>query len=574
MDGSISVMTKCPSNAGVIEVTEGGGQMTPSAFYALMFNLKVKEGIYNRDFVKCFCGADHYKEMTHHDRYGIDYTLCLCQECGLLYSNPRMTEDSFKQFYENDYRNIYSDRYEISEEKGNERIKKYVENILKEYEQPMPKTVFEIGCGVGTNLIPFIDSECIGVDYDYTAIEKGQAEGLDLRMGGIEVLEASGKKADLIIMHHVLEHMTDLERDLKRIRDLLTETGVLYVSVPGFYTWDKGSLMQNAHNYQFTGNTLNYVMNVCGFCDYELTEQIQSLWYKTEPMDKILKLEDEHRTIESFLTGDKFLFPKLRMNCKFTISERRENIKYAVKTGVKEITPLKDKYIDGKAIIIAGGPSIKDYAEKIKELKAQGGFVVAIDRMYKWCLDRGIIPDYVVVLDASEDVIESFDTIHPDTTHILVAHARPEVFDKVKDEKAYYFHLQQRGIDFTDVYPKDEYKRLTFINSGSSVALCCLSVSMFLGLKEYHVFGFDCHINDSSYAEGIAGKGCITDVIEVEIDGRIFKTTSSFFSFMRQFIELIMLGRELKMINDVKVYGDSMIKAAALIDIDGDKEEV
>ncbi len=49
---------------------------------------------------------------------------------------------------------------------------------------------------------------------------------------------------------------------------------------------------------------------------------------------------------------------------------------------------------------------INNYINKIKEMKNEGCVIISIDRMYKWCLDNGIIPDYVVAIDGSADVVE------------------------------------------------------------------------------------------------------------------------------------------------------------------------
>ena len=547
--------------------------MSPSSYYALLFNLKVSSGEYSRDYVKCFCGSDNYKQITQKDRYGIDYQLCLCNDCGLLYSNPRMTDESFRGFYKNDYRAIYSDRVEISEMNDVDKIKKFTLGILGEFELPAPKVVFEIGCGIGSNLSPFKECICVGVDYDTEAIKKGRDKGLDLREGGIGVLEQTGLKADLIIMNHVLEHMTDIERDLKRIRGLLSDTGVLYVAVPPFYVNDKYSMFQNAHNYQFTGNTLNYVMRVCGFADFALDENIESLWHKADFMDKGNKFRDEAKTVETFLTQDKFLMPNVRLNCKFTLTNRRNNIKNAVRTGFPEISSLVNIHPDSEGIIISGGSSIESYEDKIKELQSKGAKVYAIERMYKWCINHGITPDYIIALDSSDDVVESFDVINPGTVHILVSQAPPEVFEKLRGYKTYFFHLMQKGIDFSEIYKGiNAGKSITFINSGSSVSLCCMTVAMTLGARNLHIFGFDCHVNEKNYADGITGVGCINDIIEVEIDGRVFKTISSYFAFMQQFFQLYQIAKDNKMLDSVRVYGDSMVKQASKIDLDGDKE--
>lgn len=192
----------------------------------------------------------------------------------------------------------------------------------------------------------------------------------------------------------------------------------------------------------------------------------------------------------------------------------------------------------------------------------------SIERMYQWCLNHGIVPDYIVVLDACDDVIESFITIHPDTTHIIVAHAKPSVVDKLKEFKTYYYHLMQKGVDYSKLY-EDTNQNITFINSGGSVALCTLSIAMTLGSKKLHIFGFDCHVNGKNYAEGITGTGCISETFNAEIEGRTFKTTTAYYAFMQQFFQIYMTGKTLGLLNDVKVYGDSMIKAASKIDLDG-----
>jgi len=551
-------------------MARGARQMSPSAYYALSFNVKVNAGIYKKQDVRCFCGSNDYTQITDKDRYGIDYSLRLCKNCGILYSNPRMTEESFKLFYETDYRNIYSDRGEVGE---TSRIKDLVYDTLKDYELPLPKTVFEIGCGTGSNLKYFDECMCIGVDYDSKAIEKGKAMGLDLYAGGLEVLEELNKKADLIIMNHVLEHFTDIERDLKRVRNLLSDKGVLYVGVPGLYRWDRNSLFQNAHNYQFCGNTLCYLMYCCGFEEYYLNEDIDSLWYKAGCMNKQKRNIEEHRSIGSYLTGEKFLMPQVRLNCKFTLAERRRNIKYSVNSGMPEIKELINIHPDSEGVIICGGPTIEDYPNKIKELQSKGAKIYSIERMYQWCLKHDIVPDYIVALDASDDVGESFTKIHPDTTHILVAHVKPEVVDKLKGFKAYYYNLMQKGVDFSKLYD-DTNQKITFINSGGSVSLCSMSIAMTLGAKKLHIFGFDCHLNGKNYAEGITGVGCINETFNLEIDGRKFKSTTAYYAFMQQFFSLYQTGQFLGLLNEVKIYGDSMVKHAAKIDIDGDKEDL
>ncbi|HDY67750.1 MAG TPA: DUF115 domain-containing protein [Candidatus Scalindua sp.] len=546
--------------------------MPPSAFHALEFNLKVKAGMYEKERVKCFCGSRQRNVLTEVDRYGIGYKLCLCLDCGVLYSNPRLTTESFKRFYETDYRNIYGDIGEAGDE--DKSAKELIYNTIDNYELKKPKIVFEIGCGSGNILKQFKGCDCTGVDYDSEVIGKAGTKGVELLVGGIEILEGLEKKADLIIMNHVLEHVNDLEGDLKRIRDLLADDGILFIGVPGLYTWNLVYMCQNAHNYQFNSNTLYYVMHVCGFSDYYLDEGIQSVWHKAEFQDRKHSYKDEYKHIESYLLrkDDKHLMPPIRMNSKFELKECRANMKYTVSAGVPEITELVGVHPDSEAVIVCGGPSINDYAEKIKALQKSGAKIYSIERMYQWCLKNSIIPDYIVALDASNDVIESFVKIHKYTTHLIVSHVKSDVVDLLKGHKAYYYHLKQKGIDLSKIHNNKEVQRITLIHTGASVSLTCLNIAMTLGATNLHVFGFDCHLSGGDYANGITGVGDIQGVINMEIEDRVFKTTSQFHAFMLQFFEMYQVGKDRGMLKSMKVYGDSMAKAASKIDIDGDKE--
>jgi len=155
-----------------------GGVQSPSAFHALEFNMKVSSGFYNKESVKCFCGSKKHLKLTEQDRYGIDYNLCLCKNCGILYSNPRLTKDSFESFYKDDYRKIYSDRGEVGD--VDTGIKQLIDDSLEDYELPPLKIVFEIGCGTGATLEQFKGCDCIGVDYDESAVRLGRNKFLNM----------------------------------------------------------------------------------------------------------------------------------------------------------------------------------------------------------------------------------------------------------------------------------------------------------------------------------------------------------------------------------------------------------
>ena len=553
-----------------LSVKEGRSISLPS-YYIRQVKMKLASGIYYVETVPCYCGEKDSLPVVEQDRYGFDYRMGMCKNCGILYANPRMTAETYQRFYNDEYRKVYDD--ETTEDVFKNGLKQgatFVE-FLSHFEIK-PKVIFEIGCNTGAWLMPFKEqgAEVYGVDYNQERTEFGRSQGLSLLTGGIEQLEALGKKADLIILHHVLEHFLDLGGELARIKALLSENGTLYVGVPGLYTWDKDLLFQNAHTYQFTAATLTYLMETSGFDELYCDEHITSLW---QPTDVARSRKDvpkqEIPQIWNHLFSEKRRVPQIRTVNKFPIFERRENIRKALSLGFRNIHPLIDSRAGSQAVIIGGGPSVDGEVDKIHALIERGAVVIAIERMYQWCLDNGIVPTYVVALDASEDVKESFQQTHPGVTHLVSVQCPPSVFELLSKENTYIFNTPQRGISMADLWDDHDYDTVTVINAGGSVTICAMSIAMTLGMKDLHIFGFDCHVTNGNYAKSITGVGAISHVYEVEIGERIFKTTSPYLSFAQQFFEILKMARELNQIGMVRVYGDSLVAHMSLEDING-----
>ncbi len=257
---------------------------------------KVKLGQYQLEEYSCFCGGKEGLLISEIDRYGFYYPLVICKNCGLIRANPRMNKAAYEKFYANEYRAAYGaseqpiDELFKSQQKHH-RIKcRYIsENITL----PHRAVIFDIGCDFGTMLQQFANQghEVYGCDYGIEHLDYGRRKtGIeDLILGGYEVLESIEKKADLIILSHVIEHFLELESTLRRIRKLLKPAGICYVAVPGTYKIENSflkndiiGLLQNAHIYQFSLNSLRYVMECCGFSFIKSTEEIEAFFQFSE----------------------------------------------------------------------------------------------------------------------------------------------------------------------------------------------------------------------------------------------------------------------------------------------------
>lgn len=541
-------------------------------YYARRVSSKLASGEYPQEDVACFCGSRDSKPVTQRDRYNIPYQMNLCRVCGILYANPRMTRTAYRKFYETEYRKIYDNPDESAEQAFKSSLIAGSDfKAFLDYFEIKPKSVFDIGCNTGAWLVPFMEdgADVLGVDYG-ESVGLGQEHHIPVIQGGIEEIERTGRQADLIILNHVLEHFLDLEQELTRIWDLLSDSGHLFIGVPGLFTWHRDVIFQNAHTYQFTPETLTYVMECCGFEEVYCDSHITSIWKKA-PYRR-MKTEVSHeaiRSIHNYLFEESRLVPKIRTINKFDMTLRKDHIQAALKSGYPDMAEWTDRFMDQSAVIIGGGPSVNDQLEAIFALKNKGHKILIIERMYEWALANGLTPDFVVGMDASDDVIENFNRLHQDVVHFLALQCPPTVWERLRGHKVYLFNTPQRGIDLMGYWDEHKVETATLVNSGGSVTICAMAMAMALGCRDLHIFGFDCHINTGNYAKGITGVGEIKDILEVTVDGKLYTTTAPYLSFAQEFIKFMNFSKKKNMVKTYKIYGDSLASAISKEDIKG-----
>jgi 2-polyprenyl-3-methyl-5-hydroxy-6-metoxy-1,4-benzoquinol methylase len=540
---------------------------------ALALSEKIKSGEYPTEDVKCFCGADADEVVSTEDRYGIPMQTVLCNECALVRVNPRLTLDAFKQFYNNEYRtlnharyltcNILSDEeergalFERQEVKGGNLVALTVEQDI-----PTPKVVVDYGCHLGGMLVPWkkkFHSEVWGIEWDEKSAEFARAQGVNV-VSSIEELIEKGIKADLVILQDVIEHFTDL-RDVAKIHEIMSDEGYLYVYTPGLFRCNFHSNKQIAHTFYFCANTLHHVMNELGFAATYIDEDCTAFWKKD--LSKSSKYRPPQEWVEFIrdeISGkDVRKMPPFSGICKFTKQELYDNMKanFAYKLpDLYELTQTRG----GSIALINGGPSIEGQIEEIRKLKEQGAAVMAIARMYPWCVEHGITPDYVVSLDCMEEQEKGFEKMVPGVTYLLASVTRPSIVEMLKGEKTYIFDSRNEP-KIRKLRQEAGYEVCSVVNGGGSVSICCLSLVFNIGFRDLHVFGLDLMMpsTDKTHAEGIAGKSVTVHPLPVTIKGKEILTNGAWLEFARQALDLISVAHQEDMLDSVKFYGESMI---------------
>lgn len=217
---------------------------------------------------KCsICGSENWHDLDKMrdleywlDREYIDVDAIIgfriCQYCGYVNYQYR-PEGALKDHYTTD-RNVVSFNNVITSNRKN----CYHHQFLKDVVNP-DMTILDIGCAQGGWLEDCFQRYGVPTDNLY-GTEWGRAlvsfakhyYGLNV---DYEIQPEWPKKYDLISCYHVLEHMQAPELELEKMRDLLTDDGYIYLSVPiWFDVLDETSLqMVESFEHHYHLNHIN-----------------------------------------------------------------------------------------------------------------------------------------------------------------------------------------------------------------------------------------------------------------------------------------------------------------------------
>jgi 2-polyprenyl-3-methyl-5-hydroxy-6-metoxy-1,4-benzoquinol methylase len=219
--------------------------------------------------------TDHpYLSCKDHTVSGEKFELWKEQDLDLLATFPRPDIEKLPEYYKSEKYISHTDSSQTIFDKTYQRVKKLMlQKKLSWIEKRTSGkiTLLDIGAGTGDFLL-----EAKKRNWNVSGLEPNQkARKLSLEKG-ISLTENSEQlppnSFDVITMWHVLEHVPDLDWQIKELDRLLKKDGLLVIAVPNFKSKDAEIYKENwaaydvpRHLYHFSRNSIEKIFNNYSF---------------------------------------------------------------------------------------------------------------------------------------------------------------------------------------------------------------------------------------------------------------------------------------------------------------------
>ena len=225
------------------------------------------------------CGASNFVVLTHRDRYGFAARSHACRTCGLVFLNPRMTAEGYARFYDGVYRPLVSafhgrliDAHTIQAEQRDYAVER-AEFIRPFFARSSRRTMLDVGGSTGVVAHHFSREFGLqGTLIDPAPLEVEQARrfGLETMTGLIEAHDFGARRFDVVVICQTVDHLLDVAGTLDRVRQLLTDGGLLFIDIVDFRAaylrnWSVEDAVKIDHPYSLTEPTMNAYLERAGF---------------------------------------------------------------------------------------------------------------------------------------------------------------------------------------------------------------------------------------------------------------------------------------------------------------------
>jgi len=158
------------------------------------------------------------------------YEIMRCRACGFGWPEPMPTEAELQALYAECHH-----QHAKLDDKANTVQRQRVASRIRDL-MPREGSLLDIGCGFGHSLdaVREVGFETYGVERDPRRAAITASKGHSVEEGVLDSRTFPGRKFDVVLLNHVIEHLIDPAAMVHAIRDVLVDGGILFVGCPNF----------------------------------------------------------------------------------------------------------------------------------------------------------------------------------------------------------------------------------------------------------------------------------------------------------------------------------------------------
>jgi len=236
--------------------------------YESLRNREIEEMVREASFVSvpCVaCGSTNLETKFVKNRF----TFQECLQCGTLLVNPRPSASDLAEWYKTSesIRYFAKEVFLPTEDTRRQEIFLPRANLVLSllgkagyHTEDRAVCLLDVGCAVGTflELLKGLTKfKLTGVDPDKESVEECKRKGIHVLHSTFEEADLGGEKLDVITCFELIEHLFNPRLFLRKVKNLLTNRGVLILTTPNLNGFDFAMLGRNYANVN-APNHLNY----------------------------------------------------------------------------------------------------------------------------------------------------------------------------------------------------------------------------------------------------------------------------------------------------------------------------
>lgn len=201
------------------------------------------------------------------DFYSIDIKKVLCKQCGLIYASHYLGVEHLERLYVSMNAGPENLTYRFSAAPDYNQF--FVDSLTKMFPNRR-RRVLDVGCGRCQTLDRFksLGWETYGVDISPLSQDLAKKKGHSVWCGAFQDIDFGDIQFEAILFEESLEHMLNPNFVLERVNELLTDSGLIGVSLPESYTCLKSKnlydILRDDHCNHFTPVTIRKLLTSKG----------------------------------------------------------------------------------------------------------------------------------------------------------------------------------------------------------------------------------------------------------------------------------------------------------------------